>query len=169
MSLAEYRRKRDFGKTAEPRSNTKTKRRKKSSFVVQLHHARRRHYDFRLEIGGVLKSWAVPKGPSFDPRIKRLAIQTEDHPLAYAKFEGDIPKGQYGGGYVQRFDHGTWLTQGAAADQLRKGHLRFTLRGRKLHGSWDLIRTSKSGPKAQWLLVKQNDEYAGSMEADDLV
>ena len=169
MSLAEYRRKRDFGKTAEPRADAKTKRGKMPSFVVQLHHARRRHYDFRLEIGGVLKSWAIPKGPSFDPRVKRLAVETEDHPLAYAKFEGDIPKGEYGGGHVQRFDHGTWSTSEASSTQLRKGHLRFTLHGRKLHGGWDLIRTSKVGAKQQWLLIKQNDEYAGPVEADDLV
>ncbi len=169
MSLAEYRRKRDFGRTAEPRSDAKAERRKKSSFVVQLHHARRRHYDFRLQVDGVLKSWAIPKGPSFDPRVKRLAIQTEDHPLAYAEFEGDIPQGEYGGGHVQRFDHGTWSTREAAAAQLRKGHLRFTLHGRKLRGGWDLIRTAKPGRKAQWLLVKQDDEHAGPTEADDLV
>lgn len=169
MTLAEYRRKRDFGKTVEPRSDARAKRGKKPVFVVQLHHARRRHYDFRLEVGGVLKSWAIPKGPSFDPRVKRLAIATEDHPLAYAKFEGDIPQGEYGGGHVERFDRGIWSTPETASTQLRKGHLRFVLHGEKLRGGWDLIRTAKSGRKQRWLLIKQDDEYAGSVEADELV
>ena len=113
-------------------------------FVVQLHHASRRHYDFRLQLGDALLSWAVPKGPSFDPAVKRMAVQVEDHPLDYADFEGEIPKGQYGGGHVALFDRGTWSTDGDVQAQLAKGHLQFTLFGERLKGGWHLIRTGKA-------------------------
>jgi bifunctional non-homologous end joining protein LigD len=107
MSLVEYRRKRHFGKTREPEPGTAVEARR-AIFVVQLHHASRRHYDFRLQVGDTLKSWAVPKGPSYDPAVKRMAVEVEDHPLDYAGFEGEIPKGEYGGGHVAQFDHGVW-------------------------------------------------------------
>src|SRR5690606_26284555 len=133
-----------------------------------LHHASRRHYDFRLELDGALKSWAVPKGPSFDPAVKRLAMQVEDHPLSYATFEGDIPKGHYGAGHVDVFDHGTWEAIGSARAGLRKGELKFILHGDVLRGSWVLVRTPRDG-RPQWLLIKHHDEYAGPKEADDFV
>jgi len=117
----------------------------------------------------VLKSWAVPKGPSFDPAVKRMAVEVEDHPLTYAGFEGDIPKGQYGGGHVARFDAGYWSTDGDAQAQLAKGHLRFELFGDKLKGGWHLVRSSKPGRQVQWLLFKDKDGYAGALEADDLL
>ena len=168
MSLAPYRRKRDFSKTREPAPEAIAPS-GRARFVVQLHHASRRHYDFRLQVGNVLKSWAVPKGPSFDPKIKRLAVETEDHPLAYAEFEGEIPKGEYGGGHVARFDIGTWSTDRDVAAQLRKGHLQFQLHGEKLHGGWDLIRTHRPGRQVQWLLIKHDDAHSSRVEADDLV
>lgn len=164
--LRDYRRKRDFGATPEPESGGTRSR--EPIFVVQLHHASRRHYDFRLELDGALKSWAVPKGPSFDPAVKRLAMQVEDHPLSYATFEGDIPKGHYGAGHVDVFDHGTWEAIGSARAGLRKGELKFILHGDVLRGSWVLVRTPRDG-RPQWLLIKHHDEYAGPKEADDFV
>jgi bifunctional non-homologous end joining protein LigD len=138
--------------------------------VVQLDHATRRHYDFRLQVGGTLKSWAVPKGPSFDPSVKRLAAEVEDHPIGYARFEGEIPEGQYGGGHVALFDRGVWSTDGDPAAQLAKGHLRFELFGEKLHGGWHLVRTQRGRSKQpEWLLFKDDDEYAGPLEADQLL
>ena len=131
--LAEYRRKRDFSRTPEPAG--KPRRKEGFSFVVQKHAARRLHYDFRLELDGVLLSWAVPKGPSLDPTDKRLAMQTEDHPVEYGGFEGVIPKGEYGGGTVLLWDRGTWEPIGDPRDGLRKGKLEFLLHGRKLRGS----------------------------------
>jgi bifunctional non-homologous end joining protein LigD len=169
VSLVEYRRKREFSKTREPAPGRSAGSAKRTIFVVQLHHASRRHYDFRLQVGGVLKSWAVPKGPSFDPAVKRMAVEVEDHPLTYAGFEGDIPKGQYGGGHVARFDAGYWSTDGDAQAQLAKGHLRFELFGDKLKGGWHLVRSSKPGRQVQWLLFKDKDGYAGALEADDLL
>lgn len=169
MSLVEYRRKREFSRTREPAPGRAAVPGARAIFVVQLHHASRRHYDFRLQVGGVLKSWAVPKGPSYDPAVKRMAVEVEDHPLDYASFEGDIPKGQYGGGHVARFDHGTWSTEGDAEAQLAKGHLRFELFGDKLRGGWHLVRSSKPGRQVQWLLFKDRDDYAGTLEADDLL
>ena len=169
MSLLEYRRKREFSRTREPAPGEEHAHGSRAIFVVQLHHASRRHYDFRLQVGGVLKSWAVPKGPSFDPKVKRMAVEVEDHPLAYAGFEGDIPKGQYGGGHVARFDAGYWSTDGDAEAQLAKGHLRFELFGDKLKGGWHLVRSSKPGRQVQWLLFKERDDYAGTLEADDLL
>jgi len=167
MTLKEYQRKRNFKATPEPAAGGK--RARKRIFVVQLHHASRRHYDFRLELDGVLKSWAVPKGPSFDPAVKRLAVEVEDHPLSYATFEGDIPEGNYGAGHVDVFDHGTWEPIGDPHEGLAKGDLKFMLHGKTLHGSWVLVRTRLQGSKQQWLLIKHRDEFAGTREADDFV
>lgn len=166
-----YHRKRDFGTTPEPRVPLQSKKsqrmaagrqdrpvveRKFPTFVVQRHAARRLHYDFRLEHDGVLKSWAVPKGPSRDARVQRLAVEVEDHPLAYASFEGEIPPGQYGAGTVTIWDAGTWTPRGDVDAGLKKGHLRFTLQGERLRGEWALIRT---GSENQWLLRKLKDEH----------
>ena len=117
----------------------------------------------------MLKSWAVPKGPSFDPKVKRLAMEVEDHPISYATFEGDIPKGNYGAGHVDVFDHGTWQPEGNAREGLKKGDLKFTLHGDMLRGSWVLVRTRRQGTKNQWLLIKHNDGYANPREADDFL
>ncbi|RPE79778.1 DNA ligase D [Vulcaniibacterium tengchongense] len=168
MSLSEYRRKRRFDRTREPAPERAAKS-GRAIFVVQLHHARRRHYDFRLQVGDALKSWAVPKGPSFDPKVKRLAAEVEDHPLAYADFEGEIPQGEYGGGHVALFDRGVWATEGDAEAQLAKGHLRFELFGDKLKGAWHLVRTARPARQPEWLLFKAEDEFAGAVEADDLL
>ena len=166
MPLDIYRKKRNFSVTSEPARGGK---RGDGIFVVQLHHASRRHYDFRLELDGVLKSWAVPKGPSFDPAAKRLAVEVEDHPISYAEFEGDIPEGNYGAGHVDVFDHGTWESVGSARKGLAKGDLKFILRGSILRGSWVLVRTRMQGSKQQWLLIKHQDEFAGPGEADDFI
>ncbi len=168
MALDSYERKRRFDATPEPRGG-RTKAGRRPIFVVQLHHASHRHYDFRLQIGNVLKSWAVPKGPSLDPKIKRMAVEVEDHPLDYAAFEGTIPHGQYGGGHVALFDRGTWTSEGDVAAQLAKGHLRFELHGERLKGGWHLVRSGKPSRQPQWLLFKQDDAWAGSVEADDLL
>jgi bifunctional non-homologous end joining protein LigD len=164
MALDEYGRKRDFTITAEPRAQagaTQTGR----SFVVQKHAARRMHYDFRLELDGVLKSWSVPKGPCFDPAVKRLAIAVEDHPVDYGCFEGIIPAGQYGGGTVLLWDRGIWEPLSDPATALAKGHLKFELSGEKLRGRWALVRLkprarSAGGEDRSWLLVKDRDEHA---------
>lgn len=169
MSLADYRRKRSFDKTREPEPGKPVPKGRRAIFVVQLHHASRRHYDFRLQVGDALKSWAVPKGPSYDPDVKRMAVEVEDHPVDYAGFEGEIPKGQYGGGHVARFDHGVWATRGDPEEQLAKGHLRFELFGDKLKGGWHLVRSGKPARQPQWLLFKDKDAYAGTLEADDLL
>lgn len=133
-------------------------------YVVQKHRARQLHYDFRLEWGGVLLSWAVPKGPSLDPTVKRLAVQTEDHPLDYAGFEGIIPEGGYGAGKVMVWDRGTWAPDDPDVDSaLRRGELKFTLYGQKLKGSWVLVRTrgyGTSSAQPSWLLIKRQDQYA---------
>ena len=161
--LREYNTKRDFKLTKEPSGKKKTSsgKSKKLIFVVQEHHASRLHYDFRLELDGVLKSWAIPKGPSLDPADKRLAVQTEDHPLPYAKFHGTIPQGEYGGGEVFIWDNGTWEAEGddPHAD-LENGHLKFKLKGKKLTGSFVLVRThyKGSGSQKNWLLIKHHDE-----------
>ena len=165
MGLREYKRKRNFARTPEPAEGGKGSR----IFVVQLHHASHRHYDFRLELDGVLKSWAIPKGPSFDPSVKRLAVEVEDHPISYANFEGDIPKGQYGGGHVDVFDHGTWQPEGNARESMHKGELKFTLHGDVLRGSWVLVRTRPQGKRQQWLLIKHRDEFAGVRDVNDFV
>lgn len=169
MSLVEYRRKRQFGATREPEPGKVLAKGRRAIFVVQLHHASRRHYDFRLQVGDALKSWAVPKGPSYDPAVKRMAVEVEDHPLSYASFEGEIPKGHYGGGHVARFDRGVWSTEADPEEQLAKGHLRFELFGEKLKGGWHLVRSGKSARQPQWLLFKDKDAYAGTLEADDLL
>jgi len=167
VGLTEYRRKRRFQVTPEPAGTTTTRRRaKRLGFVVQKHRATRLHYDFRLEWSGVLLSWAVPKGPSLDPSIKRLAMQVEDHPLEYAEFEGIIPEGEYGGGTVMVWDRGTWTPEVPDVDAaLRKGELKFTLAGKKLHGSWVLVRT-RGGPggKPSWLLIKHRDRFASDAD-----
>jgi bifunctional non-homologous end joining protein LigD len=169
VSLTEYRRKRKFGETREPEPGKVLAKGKRAIFVVQLHHASRRHYDFRLQVGDALKSWAVPKGPSYDPSVKRMAVEVEDHPLDYATFEGEIPRGHYGGGHVAQFDHGVWSTEGDPEAQLAKGHLRFELFGKKLKGGWHLVRSGKPAKQPQWLLFKDKDAYAGNIEADDLL
>lgn len=169
MSLDDYRRKRSFDRTREPEPGKPAPRGQRPIFVVQLHHASRRHYDFRLQVGDALKSWAVPKGPSYDPAVKRMAVEVEDHPLDYATFEGEIPKGEYGGGHVAHFDHGVWVTEGDPEEQLAKGHLRFELFGSKLRGGWHLVRSGKPARQPQWLLFKDKDAYVGTLEADDLL
>jgi bifunctional non-homologous end joining protein LigD len=143
VALETYRKKRKFDVTPEPRD--RARRAKGHSFVVQKQDARRLHYDFRLELDGVMKSWAVAKGPSLDPGEKRLAIETEDHPIEYNDFEGTIPEGQYGGGTVMVWDRGEWIPEGDPHKGLQKGHLSFRLDGEKLHGGWHLVRMH-SGP-----------------------
>ncbi|GGC00110.1 ATP-dependent DNA ligase [Novosphingobium endophyticum] len=167
-TLSTYNAKRDFRRTREPRGTRE--RKAGNSFVVQKHAARRLHFDFRLEIDGVLKSWAVTRGPSLDPRDKRLAVRTEDHPLAYGGFEGTIPQGEYGGGTVMLWDHGTWHpVPGKSAKDLKKGHLHFILDGERMKGEWLLVRMkSRPGEKREnWLLRKVDDEFTGG--SDDLV
>src|SRR3954467_7445762 len=169
MSLKEYKRKRDFHRTTEPtggKPNPATGPR----FVVQKHAASRLHYDFRLEHDGTLKSWAVPKGPSLDPSVKSLAVQVEDHPLEYATFEGIIPQGEYGGGTVMVWDHGTWEPEVDADKGLRTGSLKFKLDGEKLHGSWALVRMGgRAGDDGKnWLLIKHRDEAAKSLAKFDV-
>lgn len=164
--LAEYSRKRNFTRTREPSADSRSKKGKKPIFVVQEHHASHLHYDFRLEVDGVLRSWSVPKGPSMVAKEKRLAVEVEDHPLAYAKFTGEIPKGQYGGGTVYRWDYGYWRPEGDPATALKKGKLEFTLQGKKLKGRFLLIRTSRGKGKPQWLLIKRTDEFADAHPGD---
>ncbi len=165
MTLREYRKKRDFRVTPEPGGRARrTKPAREFHFVIQKHQARNLHYDFRLEWNGVLLSWAIPKGPSLDPSVKRLATRVEDHPVAYAGFEGIIPEGEYGGGTVMVWDQGTWMPEVADVDAaLERGDLKFTLRGRKLRGSWVLVRTRGFPPgssRPSWLLIKHRDRYA---------
>ncbi len=159
MSLAKYRKKRNFSETSEPAG--KTRRKAGRSYVIQKHDASHLHYDFRLELGGVLLSWAVPKGPTLDPGVKRLAVQTEDHPVEYGSFEGTIPEGAYGGGTVMLWDQGTWEAEGDAEQGYKKGHLKFQLHGQKLTGGWHLVRTQRGGEKQKtWLLFKAQDDAA---------
>ena len=160
MALEEYKRKRDFGKTSEPPPGTIKARKEELSYLIQKHDATRLHYDFRLELDGVLLSWAVTKGPSLNPSDKRLAVRTEDHPLSYGTFEGTIPKGQYGGGTVMLWDEGTWEPKGDPKAGLKKGHLSFTLHGGRLKGDWDLIRMHGDEKKENWLLIKAKDAEA---------
>lgn len=159
-SLTDYRKKRKFTETSEPRG--KSRARSSDRFVVQEHHARRLHYDFRLEIDGVLKSWAVPKGPSLNPADKRLAVQTEDHPLEYGSFHGTIPAGNYGAGEVKIWDSGTFEPEGqlSASEQLRRGELKFILHGEKLKGSFVLVKLRRNESGRDWLLIKHRDEAA---------
>lgn len=159
MTLEEYRRKRDFKRTPEPAAGKPSQH--DSTFVVQKHAATSLHYDFRLRIGDALKSWAVPKGPSLDPREKRLAIEVEDHPVEYAAFEGVIPEGQYGSGTVMIWDKGGWSPIGGdPARSLHDGELKFNLEGERLKGRWVLVRTNYTGKQPQWLLIKEKDVEA---------
>ncbi|WP_460666783.1 DNA polymerase ligase N-terminal domain-containing protein, partial [Kribbella swartbergensis] len=168
-SLATYRAKRDFSITSEP----KAKRGKSQGdrFVVQKHDARRLHYDLRLELDGVLKSWAVTRGPSLVPGEKRLSVHTEDHPLKYIDFEGVIPIGQYGGGTMIVWDQGRWIPEGDPHADYARGRLTFTLEGERLKGRWHLVRTrGKPGDKnEQWLLLKSDDEAARTSEDPDIL
>jgi bifunctional non-homologous end joining protein LigD len=175
-SLAEYRRKRDFSLTKEPSGDKAPplSRPGRLRFVIQKHAASRLHFDLRLELDGVMKSWAVPKGPSLDPSVKRLAMQVEDHPIDYNTFEGTIPKGEYGGGTVMLWDRGTYSSDTAVSpeeeddavrDGLKRGDVKITFHGERLHGSFALVRMkfardSSSSSKPQWLLIKHRDEFA---------
>ena len=165
--LAEYNARRDFKATPEPAGQRKDGK-GGNLFIVQKHDATRLHWDLRLEVDGVLKSWAVTKGPSPDPDVKRLAVRTEDHPMSYAEFEGVIPKGEYGGGTVMLWDRGQWQpVVGKTAKDLDKGHLHFTLDGERMKGEWLLIRLKKKpGEKREnWLLRKLQDDYAEDGDA----
>ncbi|MDG0816697.1 DNA ligase D [Bdellovibrio svalbardensis] len=159
MPLHEYQQKRNFKKTSEPKGTKRKSKEHALMFVIQEHHASHLHYDLRLEWEGVLKSWAIPKGPSLDPNTKRLAVEVEDHPLSYGSFEGVIPENQYGAGEVIIWDTGTWIPTTDPAVGFKKGHLQFDLKGKKLKGRWDLIRTHFAGRKNQWLLIKQKDDF----------
>src|SRR3569833_3922362 len=154
--LARYRAKRDLTKTDEPAGISKVKAAKGLRFVIQKHAASHLHYDLRLELDGVFKSWAVTKGPSLDPRDRRLAVEVEDHPLDYGDFEGTIPKGHYGGGTVMVWDRGFWYSDNPEAG-IKKGDLKFALEGEKLHGEWVLVRMRldrSGGKRTNWLLIK---------------
>jgi DNA ligase D-like protein (predicted 3'-phosphoesterase) len=158
MTLKEYRNKRRSGRSPEPRGRRRRSR-KQPRFVIQHHAASTDHYDFRLEIDGVLVSWAVPKGPSTNPKDKRMARRTEDHPMEYETFEGIIPKGEYGAGRVIVWDRGTYATERDMAEALERGHLSFQLDGEKLHGGYALTRL-RQGKDEAWLLVKKADDDA---------
>lgn len=175
-SLETYRAKRDFTRTAEPRGGTRVRSAERARFIVQKHEATRLHYDFRLEYDGVLKSWAVTKGPSLDPHERRLAVEVEDHPLEYGDFEGTIPEGEYGGGTVMLWDRGWWIPEdGRSVEEgLRKGHLSFRLEGKRMKGGWSLVRMrndreGRRNAKNNWLLIKHDDEAARPDDGDLLV
>jgi len=162
--LATYRAKRDFNKTTEPSGRRRVERADQLRFVIQKHAARRLHYDLRLELDGVFKSWAVTREPSLDPKVKRLAVEVEDHPLDYGDFEGTIPKGQYGGGTVQLWDRGYWQPEGdrSVHEMLRRGALSFKLEGKRLYGGWVLVRLRNdraNGHRHNWLLIKHHDAF----------
>jgi bifunctional non-homologous end joining protein LigD len=164
VPLAEYNRKRDFSRTREPEGKVPKAKGKQLHFVIQKHAASHLHYDFRLELDGVMKSWAVPKGPSLDPSVKRLAMEVEDHPISYNTFEGTIPQGEYGGGTVMLWDRGTYEAEdGGGVESLRegyrKGDLKIVLHGKRLHGAFVLVRMNRPG-RPQWLLIKHRDDYA---------
>jgi bifunctional non-homologous end joining protein LigD len=171
MALEEYKRKRNFKKTPEPEGKVATRKGRERFFCVQKHLASHLHYDFRLEHDGVLLSWAVPKGPSLDPKVKRLAMKVEDHPLDYGEFEGVIPEG-YGAGIVMLWDRGTWIPEtDDVAAALKKGDLKFQLTGFKLKGSWVLVRTGgryagarSGGADRTWLLIKHRDDWSGELD-----
>src|SRR5688500_19030326 len=168
MSLDTYKQKRNFKKSPEPTGGSPTD--KKLHFVVQKHHASHLHYDFRLELDGTLKSWAVPKGPCLDPSVKRMAVHVEDHPVSYADFEGTIPPQQYGAGTVMVWDRGEWEPEGDAARGLAEGKLKFELRDDKLRGPWTLVRMRGKGEKQEpWLLIKEHDEEARPLADYDIV
>ena len=173
-TLDPYRAKRDFTKTREPSGATRIKSAEYPRFVIQKHAASRLHYDLRLEVDGVFKSWAVTKGPSLDPNDRRLAVEVEDHPLDYGDFEGTIPKGEYGGGTVMLWDRGFWAPEGNADpdDALRKGELKFTLVGEKLRGGWVLVRMRhdrERGKRNNWLLIKHRDGYERINEGESVL
>jgi len=169
-ALQHYRSKRDFERTPEPEAAVRKRPGNARLFVVQKHEARRLHYDFRLELDGVLLSWAVPKGPSLDPKDKRMAVRTEDHPLAYADFEGTIPAGNYGAGTVIVWDHGRWMPLEDPHEGLRRGKLAFELQGHKLQGRWELVRMRKSDERQEaWLLFKQRDAAARARGTQDVL
>ncbi|HKP28111.1 MAG TPA: DNA polymerase ligase N-terminal domain-containing protein [Gemmatimonadales bacterium] len=166
-ALQAYRSKRNFAKTSEPRGKGR-RAGPELAYVIQKHDASHLHFDLRLEVDGVMKSWAVPRGPSIRTAVKRLAVQVEDHPIEYNSFEGIIPKGEYGGGTVMIWDRGWWRFGGDDPDSLhgireglRLGKLEVVLEGRRLKGAWVLVRTGKQGSKPQWLLIKQRDRHAG--------
>ncbi|MEP7100459.1 MAG: DNA ligase D [Burkholderiales bacterium] len=169
-ALADYHRMRDFAHTSEPRGEL-GRSAERLSFVIQKHAARSLHYDFRLELDGTLKSWAVPKGPSLDPSVKRMAVQVEDHPLSYADFEGTIPPKHYGAGTVIVWDRGAWSPVGDARQGLRDGHIKFDLDGEKLHGRWALVRMKPRGGERQpsWLLMKERDAQARPADEFDVL
>ena len=169
MALEKYRKKRDFAVSPEPKGSQSTRRKsaRELLYVIQKHRATQLHYDFRLEWDGVLWSWAIPKGPSLDPSVKRLAMQVEDHPVEYGSFEGVIPVGEYGGGTVMLWDRGTWSPEDVdVPEAMRKGNLKFKLYGKKLHGSWALVRTRGYGgtQKNAWLLIKHRDAFASKKD-----
>ncbi len=173
-NLAHYNKKRDFSKTSEPSGATGAARSDRLRFVIQKHAARRLHYDLRLELDGVFKSWAVTRGPSLDPHDKRLAVEVEDHPLAYGDFEGTIPKGEYGGGTVQLWDRGYWNPDGdqPAERMLRDGDLKFELHGKRLRGAWALVRMRQDkfgGKRNNWLLIKHHDAFEHEGDRDSLL
>lgn len=167
MKLTEYKKKRHFAVSPEPSGDPKEAKKKSATliYVIQKHRATSLHYDFRLEWDGTLLSWAVPKGPSLDPSVKRLAMQVEDHPIDYADFEGVIPEGEYGGGTVMVWDKGTWEPESPDVNAaIAKGDLKIILHGQKLKGSWVLVRTHGYGgsSKKSWLLIKHRDEFASA-------
>src|SRR5580700_10445054 len=169
MALDKYKEKRNFRVSPEPsgKSHLGASSTRNLLYVIQKHRASQLHYDFRLEFRGVLLSWAVPKGPSLDPSVKRLAMQVEDHPLEYGEFEGVIPEGEYGGGTVMLWDNGEWVPESDDVEAaLEKGDLKFKLEGKKLHGSWVLVRTRGFGrkPDKSWLLIKHRDKYASNKD-----
>jgi bifunctional non-homologous end joining protein LigD len=184
MPLGEYRKKRRFDVTSEPEGKevdevkagkgVKTARRskkKKLAYVIQKHRATALHYDLRLEWKGVMLSWAVPRGPSYDPSVKRMAMQVEDHPIEYNKFEGIIPEGEYGGGTVMIWDQGVWTPESEDVDAaLAKGDLKLTMEGKKLHGSWVMVRTRPrpGQSKPSWLLIKHRDKWATTQDVTEL-
>lgn len=170
--LDTYREKRDFTKTGEP-AGARQQARKGRGYLIQKHEARNLHFDFRLEHKGVLKSWAIPRGPSMDPGDKRLAVRTEDHPIEYGSFEGTIPKGQYGGGTVMLWDEGTWEPIEDPEEGFKEGKLKFVVHGQRLQGGFALVRlrsdTGRKQGKENWLLVKEKDEHARPGEGGNLV
>jgi bifunctional non-homologous end joining protein LigD len=169
VGLQVYHRKRKFDVTPEPRG--RPARSKGNQYVIQKHAARRLHYDLRLELDGVMKSWAVTKGPSLVPGDKRLAVHVEDHPIEYNKFEGTIPQGEYGGGTVMIWDRGRWHPEGDPHKALAKGNLTFTLDGEKLNGTWHLVRMRgrPNEKKENWLLIKAHDQWERSAKDSDIL
>jgi bifunctional non-homologous end joining protein LigD len=169
LSLEKYRKKRNFEISPEPSGRIRpiAKAKEPLLYVIQKHRASQLHYDFRLELNGVLLSWAIPKGPSLDPSVKRLAMQVEDHPREYGSFEGVIPEGEYGGGTVMLWDTGTWTPETEDPESsLKRGDFKFALHGKKLHGSWALVRTKGYGSRADksWLLIKHRDKFASTKD-----